>query len=308
MIRIILISALVHLGVLVFIFWWIKVPPSVTPRKPIELEVLLSKKGEKKPESFGFQKPTIKNVPNLAKKAPSIQDLGLNPMTPPGAAEGKPSTDGKYSRSKSSDGFEAANSIDLKQDSNLYPFFKALWKKVDASVIYPSDFVKERITGLVDIQLVVDRTGRFKGRFINIESNNSLLKAYVLVVLMHALKEGLPKHLWANREDIIVVTRFEFNVFSVGESPQSDHPHHFKNMLYFSRFSYVDPKLKEQIETIFTRYFPPIIPIPGGFVIDFIRAYQMIKNYEKTSPSELREIRIENTKTQLDSLVHESSP
>jgi hypothetical protein len=221
-----------------------------------------------------------------------------------GATGGTPSGGGGAGGPRE-DGFEVANAMGIEEESRLYPFFSALWKKIDASTGYPEDFVHERITGYVTAQVVVDRRGVFTGRLVRSQSDRKLLEAYALAVLFHALSEPLPEKLWSGREQVILVARFDFHTFTWGEVPPARAQKELKNVLEFERFGYTDPKLNQEIERIVTHYLPPIIPVPGGFVIDFIRAYEMIQNLrsKKLDEDDLRLERIELKKEQLEGIV-----
>ena len=100
-----------------------------------------------------------------------------------------------------------------------------------------------------------------------------------------------------------VVTQFDFDLIGIGENPAPKKISQFKNILVFERRAYVEPITNEYIERFFTRYLPPIIPIPGGFYIDFIRAYQFFSSIGKPDPDQKREQRLLNTKEQLEQIV-----
>jgi hypothetical protein len=206
---------------------------------------------------------------NVHKAAPSDSTEGSSPETTVGGGHaGLP------------DGYDTANSMDIKKEAELYPFFRALWRKVDSQLGYPNDFVKERISGYVTAQLVVDRGGVFKGEILGVASDQPYLEAYVLAILFHSLKEPLPRNLWSDREQMILVMHFDFKTFTYGELPPEPKQINLKNVLTFNRGGYTDSRLNEAIQKFMTHYFPPIIPLPGAFYIDFIRAYQLVQNFK----------------------------
>jgi hypothetical protein len=76
---------------------------------------------------------------------------------------------------------------------------------------------------------------------------------------------------------------FDFRVVTIqGLSARSGG--YFQNTLEFSRTHYMDPYALEVIDYLAQNYVPPIIPIPGGVYIDFVRAYKMIDNYANERP------------------------
>ena len=208
------------------------------------------------------------------------------------------------------DGYDTANSMDLKKEGELYPFFRALWKKVDASLGYPDDFVKERLSGHVTAQVVLDRGGVFHGEILGVASDQPYLEAYVLAILFHALHDPLPQNLWSDREQMILVMRFDFRTFSYGEIPPEPKLVNLKNVLAFNRGGYTESRLSQAIDKFMTHYFPPIIPIPGAFYIDFIRAYQMVQNYRsrfKMGEDDLRGERLQLSRREWESVIHKKS-
>ena len=227
----------------------------------------------------------------------SIKSLGLQgrPMSGSGPAHA--------GREATPDGFEIANGMDVAKESKLYPFFKALWSKINASTAYPSDFVKQRITGSVTVQLMVDRKGVFTGRFLRSEADDLYLKTYILVTLAHALKTPLPRKLWTDQDRMVLVTQFDFSVFTVGHVLRSQEREHDKNLFFFTREAYANPKLNDVIEKLYSRYLPPIIPVPGGAFIDFVHAYEMVQNMGKSDEDDLRQARLEHMKSQWDHLI-----
>jgi hypothetical protein len=190
-----------------------------------------------------------------------------------GEAEGR----GRGSR----DGYDTADAMTYADETRLYPFFRALWRRIDSSTGYPSDLVQERITGYVSVQLHVDRRGAFAGEIVSVRSDQPILEAYVLGILFHALREPLPSNLWAKGQPngVILVTRFRFSTFSHGSNPSLELEPSLKNVLAFQRDRYVDPKLNQVVNRVLTRWMPPILPIPGGVFVDFFRLYQFVQNY-----------------------------
>ena len=55
----------------------------------------------------------------------------------------------------------------------------------------------------------------------------------------------------------------------------------------------------------FEKYVPPVVPIPGGFFIDFVRAYKMITEAGEPTASERRLRRINFKRRELEHAVQE---
>jgi hypothetical protein len=49
------------------------------------------------------------------------------------------------------------------------------------------------------------------------------------------------------------------------------------------------------------KYIPPVLPLAGGFLVDFVRLYQMIESWGKADPDELRAERIDTINRLLES-------
>lgn len=237
----------------------------------------------------------------------SQPNLGLTPDSLSGSnSQGK-----SHSTQEGNDGYDVANRMGLEQEGKLYPFFDSLWHKVDSILTYPSDLAQQRLKGNVTVQLVVDRRGVFTGEIRAVNGAEPMLNAFVLTTLVHALRNPLPENSWmklggpqaSNR--MLLVFQIDFDLFGPGGGPQPNEYAHLKNILGFRRDAYVDPALNQAIEKFFTRYVPPIIPIPGGFFIDFIRAYQFFKNMAAPTPDEdeMRTRRLEIKKEEWESLI-----
>jgi hypothetical protein len=198
----------------------------------------------------------------------------------------------------------------MEEESRLYPYFHAIWRRIDAATGYPDDFVKERITGYVTVQVGVDERGVFTGRLHELHSDQPMLETYALGVLFHALSEPLPRNLWRERAgEMIVVARFDFRTFTHGQVPPPREKIALKNVFEFPRHGYAEPLLKEKIEKWVTTYFPPIVPVPGGAYIDFVRLYQMVQNWRarhRLGAEELRAQRIQLKQEQWKSFIRKN--
>lgn len=204
---------------------------------------------------------------------------------------------------------QVGNSMDIHETFATLPFFMALHAKVDSNLVYPDDFSRQRITGNVRIEAELDRDGRLL-RFVGSVAQDKVLQTYCLAFLLQALKHPLPQRAWA-KSSLVVAFEFDFHTHIPGE-PQRLFPTVIeKNRLAFGRDNQIEPWLNERINEVFTHYIPPIVPLPGGVYIDFVLAYQFMKNLIEGAPTEreLRQGRIESLHLHLkDFLQHQAVP
>jgi hypothetical protein len=304
-------SVLLHAAIFGLAYWLMReaqrreqaIPPSRAPG-PINVDIVGGKGGP----SNG--KGASQKHASRPKKAPPPLQLGPSFRFTPGGGSPQPpgAGGGGGGGAGPADGYDVANAMGLEEEGKLYPFFHAIWKKVDSATGYPDDFVRERIKGFVTAQVVVNRQGVFTGKIVEINSDQPFLETYVMAILFHALSEPLPPETWSHRDEMILVLSFDFHVFSYGESPPPRMEEKIKNVLSFSRYGYDDPKLNHVVEKILTHYMPPIIPIPGGFFIDFFHAYQFVQNLRnhRMEEDDLRLQRIELRQDQWRSVVRKA--
>lgn len=200
--------------------------------------------------------------------------------------------------------FGVMQSMGVEEYAPAIPYFAALWKKINEKVDYPKDFKNKRISGIVNIHLELDEKGVFSGDFIEIGGDDNLLKTYVAALLIHNLKDPLPKSFWLkSRKSLTVMLSFRFKTFSDPEKFVRPKGFHLKNILSFHREEFVDNRVNQVVHEAWNHYVPPIVPIPGGFIIDFVRAYQLIANIGEPTESELRDQRLKQLKLELKNAI-----
>lgn len=202
------------------------------------------------------------------------------------------------------------NEIGLEKTLDTLPFFLALHKKVDGNLVYPEDFSRHRLTGLVRIEALVTKEGRLL-RFTSTGAEDRVLQTYCLVFLTQVLSRPLaPVFQLKSEEPVAVAFEFDFRVRVPGQTPASMVVGTMKNRLAFGREATVDPWLNEKINEIFTHYIPPIIPIPGGVYVDFYLAYQWVQNMINDTPTEsdARAARIEKLHENLKRSLRAETP
>jgi hypothetical protein len=245
--------------------------PALTKTENPKLDKHVSKQGS--------QRPTLKDL-LPAKKF----KVGRGEVVDKDAigADVKDPTFAEWSRAAVSE----AETIGFADSLEMYPFVEEIWKRIESKLTYPNDFVSQRIGGELSIQFEVSPTGEFTGQFYGVRSDEPILTTYAMVVVIHALSKPLPEKIQLKRKKpIVFAAQFRFETYSYSsEPPKRQGNPHFKNYLSFLRQSYVLPQALEELERFRNKYIPPIIPVPGGFLIDFVAAYKMYKAH--TEPDE----------------------
>lgn len=331
--RFVLVSILLHCALAaLFVLFFRRLP---APPPPQQNKIWLVQRGiapsspGKPPKGAIAQGPQRPRAQSRTKLRPQSQlNLGLPPQKHTGSFSSEEgSTQGKGSREQDretgkgggvgggegqGDGYATANQMDMEKEGKLYPFFEAIWKRVDGKLSYPQDFIDQNLSGQVTVQLEIDRTGVFTKRPPSVQGPEPMLNAFVLMTLLHALAEPLPIPKKHNlKEDrILLVFNMTFKLIQVGQAPEGPEYTHFKNLLAFRRDALAKPIFNDTINRIFTRYVPPIIPIPGGFFIDFPRAYLFVDNliHPKADEEDLRRQRLEMSKERIERLIQRSAP
>ncbi len=307
-------SLLIHALGVFFILWGIRKLPKVKnpPKQPIFIVTEEGPPGKGRTSIAKGSSQLKKGERQAKENRPFNFGLFPKPFGQNNSETGR--GQGSEGGRGSPDGYDFANGLGVEQDGKAYPFFDALWRRVNAATLYPQDFVKQRIQGSVTVQLAVDRKGVFTGEIQSVRGPEPFLNTFVVATLVHSLREPLPEKLWfhldqGKNDSLLLVFQFEFNLFGPGGSPKTEEYRHFKNILNFRRDSYTDPKLNQVIEKFFARYVPPVIILPGFFYIDFPRAYQFLNNQMTRPPDEddLRSQRLEMNKEKWGSFIHRNS-
>lgn len=65
------------------------------------------------------------------------------------------------------------------------------------------------------------------------------------------------------------------------------------NVLNFCKHARVPGKINEAIHKFFTKFVPPIIPVAGGVIIDFVHLYEMVQAWRNPDEGQMRRYRLE---------------
>ncbi len=175
----------------------------------------------------------------------------------------------------------------------LDPFYKALWMKLAAATQYPEDFSKHYISGSVRVRMEVDYRGVMTRRKLYVESENPYLETLVLFTILKTLKQPLDSKVWVARTTVPVTIHMNFIQKLPDDDRESSSGSITGHHLVISKYDYLQPELMKKIDDFMVKYYPPVIPVPGGFFVDFIRVYQMIKSAQEPDPNEMRNYRVE---------------
>lgn len=187
-------------------------------------------------------------------------------------------------------GVQYGNEMNLKFTLESYSFFYALHGRINTELVYPDDFSRQKITGRVRIEAEINRDGRLL-KFRTSTADDRLLQTYCFAMLLRTLDRPLNETSWLQTEAAIVTFDFDFRV-RLPQEPASEFESGIqKNRLSFGRQNEIDPWLNEKIHEIFTHYIPPIVPLPGGFYVDLVLAYQYVNNLIEGTPPESQQRR-----------------
>ncbi|MNK99282.1 hypothetical protein D3C87_1196700 [compost metagenome] len=190
--------------------------------------------------------------------------------------------------------------VNVVKAMELTTFLQRIKEKIDLGLDYPEDMAVQRISGEVRLDFYVDRKGRLTGDFHSVKGAESLLNLYVMSSLLVLLKEPLPENLWAQEDRIAISVHVDFATYQFTETRIRNQASFQANQLVFRRARYVQPLAVAKVEKIFTRYIPPIIPLPGGFYVDFIMLAKYIQNINTPDPDDQRKQRLGLTRESLE--------
>ncbi len=199
-----------------------------------------------------------------------------------------------------------ANQMDTKTQLETMHFYQQVWNKINEKFYYPIELAELYISGDVVVHVEVDRRGTFKGQLLKIQATNPLLEAFVLGVVMQGLKLPLQERFWHTDEKLIPLSlTFHFGTYidKIVEPKGGA----LKNRLQFERFVRMEPKLNKTVRDFFIEHkIPPLIPIPGGAMLDVVLAVQILQSIGKPGPKQLDQIKRDRLKEQFQSTLKET--
>lgn len=196
--------------------------------------------------------------------------------------------------------------MNLAQEGKFHPFARKLYDRIDSYLGYPPDFVEENIEGSVTLHFLVDARGKFLGRFLEVEGDSRNLNIYAMAMIALALKEPLV-NVMASESEIPIALRIDFRLLLPDEFATRSAVNNFKNTLSFERIAFTEPKATKQMRRIVEKYMPPIIPVPGGFFIDFVLLHKRLTEKDSDDPDWRRGIRMELDQELLEQVIKRSA-
>ncbi len=256
--------------------------------------------------------PKAQPVPSENKPAPQAPAPTLNQLKPNWVSGDlqsgrRETTDTDTVAKPVADAYDIARLMTPAQETLIQPFVQAIWRKINSSLSYPDDLVKQGVRGNIVVHFVVTPQGKITDRFIKVTADDKILKAYVLSILIHALHEPLEQKSWLNQNsNLILAARFEFSTSAMTGIPEDSKvgdAAQFKNQLLFKRRAFRNV-LNEKIERLFTHYIPPIIIVPPGILfINFQYAYEYFSTIGEIDPKIRREQRVENMEKTWEQII-----
>ncbi len=183
------------------------------------------------------------------------------------------------------DAHRVARAMNVEKEGQLVAFLDEIWKRLENRVQYPRSFVDNQEQGHVTLQVVVDHQGRFSGELRDVRSDSLGLMSYTAAAVIMALEEPLPRAAWRpDGEQWSLGINFNYKLRYTGGDTVPDSlamksVSRMKNWLEFHRDGWTENPVNRAVNEFVGKYFPPIIPVPGGAVIDLVRAYEMIQGY-----------------------------
>lgn len=194
--------------------------------------------------------------------------------------------------------------MSAEAEAKFYPWAEKIYKRVDGYIGYPPDFVEENIAGNVTLHFMVDERGRFRGKFLEVEGDQDLLKIYTMAMVVMALRD--PIFPPSEEREIPVAVNVQFRLLLPDEFSGRKANFHFKNGFQFDRVAHTDTKAVKKMRRFIDKYIPPVIPVPGGLFIDFVALYKKIKEIDGNDEHWRRGIRMELDHQELELLIKKS--
>ncbi|MFP5519845.1 MAG: hypothetical protein ACLGGX_08075 [Bdellovibrionia bacterium] len=197
--------------------------------------------------------------------------------------------------------------MSFQEGLELTGLLKKVHDTLNEGILYPEDFLKMRLKGNVQLDFYINHKGQMVGRFAKVSSGNFLLSLYTQAMVLKLLETPMQKNLWGSEGQNIPITlhvEFTPQAYDINSKFSS---YYENNNITLVRKAFIQPQIFEKIERVMTRYYPPIIPVPGGFYVDFIRLVEFIKNNSPNAidPEERLEQRVELDREILERFVHQ---
>lgn len=306
MLRILFLSFAAHLALMALLFapWFWRTKPTAdllfldlpTPPAVSASSTLASKRAR---ESRGnLKEANPKSIPQALSLAPSPHSFSYG--------KSGPSRSGPPSRGSAVSDF--ADRMDLAQEGKFYPLAERIWKSINDNLTYPIDIVEENVQGTVLLHVLVNEHGKFSGTFLEVDGE-PLLSSYAMAIVAYALREEIPfppSEAANPKAEIPLAIRIDFKLLPYGAEEVRYAKAHFRNSLAFERIAHTDPQWAKAVRRFQGEF--PIVPVPGGFFIDFVALYQRMKPLQDRDPRIKRAFRLEMDQEHWRQVVKKSNP
>ncbi len=304
----------------------ITAPPQIKQNKEyIEFNVVEESNPQHKTRTGRGQKPKSKNKAvksngsiNLSKLKPSNHSSQIATSENFQATIGKKQsggyTDGSYQKFSETEGaFGVMNTMGAAEYGKNIWFYQQLWTKLNFHSSYLEDLAKQRIKGAVNVHALVNHKGQLID-VLEITGPENLLKAYVMVNLIHTLKDPLSKKNWLKgRKKIPLLITYEFILHELAgnkyHNPDtSDQGNHLKNTFVIKKHRIINNRITQYYAENIAPFIPPIMPVPGGVIIDFVAAYHIYDTWGEPRASVRRKRRLKSLKKMLSHTIKKHPP
>ena len=105
------------------------------------------------------------------------------------------------------------------------------------------------------------------------------------------------------RERLVLQLEFDFSTYAHPKLARREPGGYRRNVLLFKKESFAPGRIDRAMDRFYRKYMPPVIPLYGGFFVDFVRLYQIIDEWNDPDPDTLREHRLGQLREKMDAAL-----
>lgn len=183
-------------------------------------------------------------------------------------------------------------------------FLDELGRRVDEALKYPEEFVDRGFEGSVQVRIRVSETGELQGPIRQLDSGNHLLAIYTAAAVTAALRKPLPPSLWTKKPvEIAFQVKFQLQSMNLEATNQL---RVVSNQIHLHRMRYKEDPLTLAYNKV--RKYLVVLPLPGGFWIDFVALYKLVDEWDKPSHDWTQAQRLEILSESLNKMYRAQQP